>query len=73
MSAAYLIAGILVGAFLFWLLQGWWPFRHYPNYYYGQPAPYRTWGPPMAPAYGPYPLRVRRGPPPGPCGMPCGY
>ena len=74
MSAAYLIAGILLGAFLFWLLQGWWPFGHYsrnPGYYYGQTAPYRTWGPPMGQGYGPYPLAVRRGPP-RPCDMPCG-
>ncbi len=72
MSAAYLIAGIILGAFLFWLFQGGWPFRHYPRYYYEHTAPYRTWGPPMAPRYDPYAFRVRRGPP-RPCDMPCGY
>jgi predicted GNAT superfamily acetyltransferase len=72
MSAAYLIGGIILGAFLFWLYQSWGPSQSYPGYsdqsYYGQSAPYGTWGQPRGPAYG-Y-ERVRGRPP---CGMPCGY
>ncbi len=77
MTAAYLIAGIILGAFLFWLYQGWWPSsRSYPSYYsdqynYDQTGPYQRWGgAPMEPAYGYAGVRQRQ---PAPCGMPCGY
>jgi len=73
MRALTLIAGIVLGAFIFWLFQGAWPSRYPPRYYYyDQRAPYRAWGPPMAPAYDPYAWNVRRGPP-HPCNRPCGY
>ena len=71
-GAGLLIAGIVLGVFAFWLLQDTWPFRYHSRYYYQQRTPYRTWGPPVAPAYDPYAWSVRREPP-RPCDMPCGY
>jgi len=74
MSAFYLIVGILLGMFAYWLLQDARPFRYHSGYVYGQPAPYyRSWGPPArpAPAYYPYPRTVRRELP-RPRPMPCG-
>jgi hypothetical protein len=74
MSALYLIVGILLGLFAYWLLQDARPFRYHSRYVYDQRAPYRSWGPPTgpAPAYDPYAWNVRREPP-RPCDMPCGY
>ena len=74
MGALYLVAGILLGLFAYWLLQDTWPFRYHSRHVYDQRMPYRNWGPPMgpAPAYDPYARNVRREPP-RPCGMPCGY
>ena len=62
MSAVYLIVGILLGMFAYWLLQDARPFRYHSRYVYGQPAPYRSWGPPRRPppAYDPYAWNVRR-------------
>jgi hypothetical protein len=62
MSAVYLIVGILLGMFAYWLLQDARPFRYHSRYAYGQSAPYRSWEPPTrpAPAYDPYAWYVRR-------------
>jgi hypothetical protein len=68
MGALYLVAGILLGLFAYWLLQDTWPFRYHSRYVYDQRVPYRNWGPPT----GPTPAYVRREPP-RPCDMPCGY
>ena len=53
MSALYLVAGILLGLFAYWLLQDTWPFQYHSRYVYDQRAPYRNWGPPPI---GPAPL-----------------
>ena len=50
MGALYLVAGILLGLFAYWLLQDTWPFRHHSRYVYDQRVPYRNWAPPIGPA-----------------------